>query len=128
MLNTFSKKFFSMCITSRLCRMRLVLQYGKSQNMLLFFQPENLLIRRLIISAPSSVTFLSPSSSISYKTSSPDRNGVGCMVTTLFFLNELILSIWMIQWQKLTMVVKPGLLTTFCQSKSIRILHTICTC
>src|ERR1043165_1169002 len=37
-LNTLSKKFFSICITSRLWRNKLSFQYGRSQNILLFVQ------------------------------------------------------------------------------------------
>src|SRR3954467_2984373 len=37
-LNTLSKKFFSICITSRLWRNKLSFQYERSQNILLFVQ------------------------------------------------------------------------------------------
>ena len=37
-LNMFSKKFSSMCITSKLCLNKLSFQYGRSQKMILFVQ------------------------------------------------------------------------------------------
>ncbi|KAK9132110.1 hypothetical protein Scep_011638 [Stephania cephalantha] len=87
-----SKTFFSMCMTSKLWRIKFVFQYGKSQNMLFFLHPEFLAIRPFTDSAPISVTFIKPNDSISAKISSPDGKAGGSSFMTILPLMKFFLS------------------------------------
>ncbi|KAK9083309.1 hypothetical protein Scep_029780 [Stephania cephalantha] len=77
-----------MCMTSKLCLIKFVFQYGKSHKMFLFLHPEVLAILPFTESAPISITFIKPNDSIFVKISSPDGKAGGSSFGTILPLRK----------------------------------------
>src|ERR1044072_7952275 len=87
-LNTLSKKFFSICITSRLWRNKLSFQYGRSQNILLFVQLCVTPYPSILHALPVSVNF--GSSQTWFHIATGDNRGGGRSVTRSPFLKFVL--------------------------------------
>src|ERR1044072_2190104 len=87
-LNTLSKKFFSICITLRLWRNKLSFQYGRSQNILLFVQLCTTLYPSILHALPISVNF--GSSRTSFHIAPGGNRGGGKSVTRSSFLKFIL--------------------------------------